>query len=182
MSVRAVGPDWVLAHVEQLAGAYRECFTAPPWSEAEDRVVDFADRLVADVVAGAVEVLVATAGQAVAGFAVVRPTRLPLPAGRAYPRIVAALGDRVAGLGGGVEVDELAVRPSARGSGLGRALLTAVSERASGRCWLITAVHAAEVRAFYRRAGWTEVATSGAGPGHVVVLLGPDHPDLRRAG
>jgi ribosomal protein S18 acetylase RimI-like enzyme len=162
----------VRARQAEFVEVYRECFTVPPWSESEADVDRFAARLVADL--GVTRVLVSTEGGRVAGFALLRPTVLPLPEERAYPRIQQALGDRVGSvLAGGVEVDELAVRPAARGRGVGRALLAAADTLAVGHAWLITAAEAEGARAFYRACGWREVGRSSTCVRDVVVLLGP---------
>lgn len=74
------------------------------------------------------------------GFATAWPTVLPLPGVRAYTRIAEHLGPHRVHerLAGAWEVDELAVSPRARRSGLGRRLLDRVTADA-GRSWPTTA-------------------------------------------
>lgn len=76
-----------------------------------------------------------------------------------------------------MEVDELAVTPDARGTGLGAELLAAVTRAApDGRCWLLTSAGAEATLRFYRRAGWHRVPVPVPGRAGLVVLLGPEHP------
>ncbi|MGW0779667.1 GNAT family N-acetyltransferase [Streptomyces sp. NPDC002913] len=115
----------------------------------------------------------------VAGFATAWITPDVFPAGRSYGHVAQALGPERVGawLCGALEVDELAVAPAARGTGLGAALLAAVAETApGGRCWLLTSVRAEAALRFYRRAGWHRVPAAVPGRAGLVVLLGPGHP------
>lgn len=80
-------------------------------------------------------------------------------------------------------MNELAVAPEARGAGVGRALLSAVTEPAAdGRCWLLTSVRAEGALRLYERAGWRRVAEPVPGRAGLVVLLGPGHPHRAEAG
>lgn len=83
-----------------------------------------------------------------------------LPRDRAYGQVSAQLGrQRVRELLiGALEIDELAVRPHARGNGTGRALLAEITADApDDRAWLLTARVATDTVATYRRLGWHEV-------------------------
>jgi GNAT superfamily N-acetyltransferase len=63
-------------------------------------------------------------------------------------------------------VIDLAVRPSHRGSGLGRLLLDdLLAARPEERATLATAPHEHEVRAMYRRWGWRHVGRTPGGEG-----------------
>ncbi|GAA3486831.1 hypothetical protein GCM10018987_09100 [Streptomyces cremeus] len=122
----------------------------------------------------------ATGGPARPGSPAAGPPPGPFPADRSAGRVAAQLGPRLRPLlVGAFQVDELAVRPCARGTGLGRRLLAAVCDGAArdGRVWLLTARSAPDAVAFYRRLGWHEVLPEpGADPGDVVVFLAPGHP------
>ncbi|GAA3215387.1 hypothetical protein GCM10020256_16950 [Streptomyces thermocoprophilus] len=101
----------------------------------------------------------ALAGSEVIGFATAWTTVAPFPNDRCYPQAAAGLGvDRtVDWLCGAREIDELAVRSSARGTGLAGELLDAVTEDApEGRSWLLTSVASTRAMAFYRGQGWTQ--------------------------
>lgn len=75
---------------------------------------------------------------------------------------------------GTLEVNELGVRSSARGSGLGRRLLSALVTRApGGRAWLLTWDQAHEAVRFYRQIGWHEVEPLRGDETDVVVFLSP---------
>lgn len=152
--MRIVHGRAVLEVVDELAGLYEAVFTAPPWNEGAEDVADFRRRLRADVDRPGFRAVIADGD----GFATAWVTALPLPPIRAYQEIEAHLGaDRVVELlDGACEVDELAVRASARRQGLGRRLLeTAVA--GAERAWLVTSRDAPDAVAFYRRAGWREV-------------------------
>jgi GNAT superfamily N-acetyltransferase len=75
---------------------------------------------------------------------------------------------------GGFEIDELGVRESARGTGLGRRLLAAAVDE-HPRSWLLTWDQAHDTIAFYRRLGWKEPATRGP-ERDIVVFISPTHP------
>lgn len=101
-----------------------------------------------------------------------------LPRDRAYGQVSAQLGrQRVRELLiGALEIDELAVRPHARGNGTGRTLLAEITADAPDeRAWLLTARVATDTVATYRRLGWHEVTLPGTQNG-VVVFLAPNHP------
>jgi GNAT superfamily N-acetyltransferase len=119
------------------------------------------------------------------GFATGWTTPDPFPTNRSYADVAAQLGPRLGPLlVGAFEVDELAVRSSARGSGLGRRLLAALCDGAApdGRGWLITSRSAPDALTFYRRCGWHEVLPeSGSATGDLVVLLAPQHPGAASA-
>ena len=159
----------VLDVVDHLAGVYREVFAGEPWNEGPDDVAAFRRRLTQDV--GEPDFRAVVTGD---GFATAWRTRLPVPDSRAYPRVVAHLGaERVRSLlDGALVVDELAVRPGAQGTGLGRRLLAALI--GTERAWLLTSTRAASAVAFYRRLGWRELEpTSGVGSTLVVFVTPP---------
>ncbi|MFB9523780.1 GNAT family N-acetyltransferase [Streptomyces cremeus] len=173
----------VAERADDLVSVYAEVFTAPPWNEPADAVPAFRERLDADRRRPGFRAAVAPArdgGPGAAGFASGWTTPGPFPADRSAGRVAAQLGPRLRPLlVGAFQVDELAVRPCARGTGLGRRLLAAVCDGAArdGRVWLLTARSAPDAVAFYRRLGWHEVLPEpGADPGDVVVFLAPGHP------
>ncbi|GAB7036760.1 MULTISPECIES: GNAT family N-acetyltransferase [Catenuloplanes] len=155
-----------LAVVDDLIALYADVFTGPPWNEGPEDVADFRRRLHEDAARpGFRAVLTAD------GFATGWPTELPLPDVQAYQEIVDHLGpERVVELLDGVfEVNELAVRASARRRGVGRRLLDEVVGDAP-RAWLVTSRDAPDAVAFYRRAGWREIAPAPAYHGDLIVF------------
>lgn len=113
------------------------------------------------------------------GFATAWLTPAAFPKNRAYGQVAAQLGPgRVKELlVGALEIDELAVRPYARGRGTGRALLTEITADAPDRrAWLLTSRLARDTVATYRRLGWHEVAALPGTETGVIVFLAPDHP------
>lgn len=76
-----------------------------------------------------------------------------------------------------------AVAPEVRGTGLGAALLHAVTESApDGRCWLLTSVRAEAALRLYERSGRRRADAPVPGAAALVVLLGPRHPRRAEAG
>ncbi|MFJ6851619.1 GNAT family N-acetyltransferase [Streptomyces sp. NPDC091271] len=179
MRVRLVEGTSLPAYADEIRRVYAEVFSAPPWDEHPSAGALYAERLAADAVRPGFTAALATDGDAVGGFATAWTTPDAFPSGRSYGHVAEALGPgRVRDwLCGALEVDELAVAPEARGTGLGAALLAAVTEAApDGRCWLLTSVHAGSTLRFYRRAGWHQVPVPVPGRAGLVVLLGPGHP------
>ncbi|MEU6483535.1 GNAT family N-acetyltransferase [Streptomyces sp. NPDC046887] len=169
----------ILTVADQLAEVYAEVFTAPPWQHrdrAETRAA-FRARLETDAYRpGFRAVLALSDGGGVDGFATGWTTLAPFRTDRAYPRVTRRLGaERVAELlVGAFEVDELGVREHARGTGLGRRLLGALTEAVpDGRAWLLAWGGAPDTLAFYRRMGWQEPAPLPGDPTDVVVFLAP---------
>ncbi|MER7679928.1 GNAT family N-acetyltransferase [Streptomyces sp. NPDC096934] len=179
MNIRLLTDDRLLAHTPALRSVYAEAFCAPPWNEDPRRAAAFAERLPLNARRPGFTAALAFAGRDITGFAIAWTTSAPFPTDRRYPLASAGLGaDRTAQwLCGAREVDELAVLPSAHGSGVAAGLLKAVTEDApGGRSWLLTSVRSTRAMAFYRRQGWiqaTHPCPRGAG---VAVLLGPRHP------
>lgn len=157
-----------LGAVDHLAALYGEAFAGDPWNEGPDDVAAFRQRLAVDV--GKPGFRAVVAGD---GFATGWRTTLPLPAGRAYPQVVAHLGEeRVSSLlDGALVVDELAVRPGAQGGGLGRRLLTSLV--GADRAWLLTSTRAPAAAEFYRRVGWREVDPVPGVESALVVFVTP---------
>ncbi|MFB6516143.1 GNAT family N-acetyltransferase [Streptomyces virginiae] len=177
--VRRVSGAELLGFRTAIAQVYADAFGTGPWSQDEAGAVRYLERLAADAVRPGFVAALALDGDAVLGFATGWTTPKTFPTGRCYPQVAAGLGaERTAlWLCGGREVDELAVHSTARGAGLGAALLDAVSADApDGRCWLLTSVRAEGALAFYRHLGWvqaTHPAPEGAG---YAAFLGPHHP------
>lgn len=172
------------ADVLELAGeiteAYVEVFGASPWNrEPGPTRTAFRLRLGTDARRLGFRAVVATSERGIDGFATGWTTGAPFRTDRAYGKVAEQLGpDRLATqIVGGFEVDELAVRERARGTGLGRRLLTELVRGVpDGRAWLLTARDAVDTVAFYHRIGWRVVEpVAGAGNG-IVVFLAPGHP------
>jgi ribosomal protein S18 acetylase RimI-like enzyme len=145
-----------LASRTELAEAYREAFSGPPWDESEDQVLTFTAALPDWAARDGFAAAWVRDERSVTGFAFRVRTPEPLPPGGFYGMLRERFGAEVDSLAGAVEVVELAVRPSARGLGLGRSLLEAVVD--GRRAWLVTRTAAEGTIAFYRRLGWRELA------------------------
>ncbi|GLZ01579.1 GNAT family N-acetyltransferase [Actinoplanes sp. NBRC 103695] len=158
----------VLEVADQLAEVYAEVFGAEPWNEGPDDVAAFRKRLADDVREPDFRAVVAEDG-----FASAWRTTLPLPQTRAYPRVVEHLGpERVSSLlDGALVVDELAVRPGAQGTGLGRRLLKELI--GEDRAWLLTSTRAPAAVAFYHRIGWQEVPPEPGVESTLVLFVSP---------
>lgn len=181
MRIQRYGPD-VLTVADELTEAYAEVFTAPPWEprDPEETRVEFRERLETDVCRpGFRAVLALSEDGGVDGFATGWTTRAPFRTDRAYGKVTRRLGaDRVNELlVGSFEIDELGVRSRARGTGLGRRLLSALGSGApGGRAWLMTWSGAPDAVAFYRRAGWWEPEPVPGEETDTVVFVAPGRP------
>ncbi|MEU6346798.1 GNAT family N-acetyltransferase [Streptomyces sp. NPDC046977] len=183
-NVRVVSADELLGHAPALRTAYREAFSSPPWNEGEEEADGFLDRLARDIARPGFTAALAHDGREVLGFATAWTTPAPFPSGRCYGLVQAALGPgrTDAWLCGAREVDELAVRPTAQGTGVATGLLDAVTSGAPGnRAWLLTSVQATQALRFYRRRGWTQATHPADDSTGITVLLGPRHPDRAAA-
>ena len=176
--MRNFGLD-VLACADELTDAYVEVFTAPPWEhqDAEVTRAAFRERLETDAHRPGFRAVLALAdNDEVEGFVTGWTTQDPFRADRAYGKVTRRLGaDRVNELlVGAFEIDELGVRPRARGTGLGRRLLSALTADApSGRAWLLAWSQAHATLAFYRRIGWQEPEPVPDDETDIVVFLSP---------
>ncbi|MEE1739355.1 GNAT family N-acetyltransferase [Streptomyces sp. BE147] len=171
-------------YAEGVRAVYAEAFSAPPWHEDPEAADGYLERLAQDAARPGFTAAVALDGEAVTGFATAWTTPEVFPRDRSYGQVAEALGpDRATALlCGALEVDELAVSPRAHGTGLGRALLAAVTGPAvDGRCWLLTSARAKAALRLYERAGWHRHATPVPGRAGLVVFLGPRHPGLPAA-
>ena len=148
-----------LACRAELTEAYREAFSGPPWDESDGQALAFTAALPDWAAREGFAAAWAREGATVVGFAFRVRTPQPVPQEGFYALLRGRFGDGVDGLAGAVEVVELAVRPSARGGGLGRALLDAVVD--GQRAWLVTRSTATATLTFYRRLGWQELSGSG---------------------
>ncbi|MEU8892599.1 GNAT family N-acetyltransferase [Streptomyces sp. NPDC048442] len=169
---------------DELAAAYEEVFTAPPWSEEPGASKEFTDRLAVDRLRPGFRAVVAPSPAGVDGFVTGWITQAPFPHGRSYDKVAAQLGPHTRQLVvGAYEINEVAVRPGARRTGLGGRLLAAAVEAAApdGRAWLLTARFATDTVNFYRRRGWHEITPppgADSGAGSIAVFLAPDHPEV----
>jgi GNAT superfamily N-acetyltransferase len=174
--MRHFGSD-ILTIADQITAAYVEVFTAPPWQHRDpaETAAAFRNRLETDAHRPGFHAVVSfsPAGEVV-GFASGWVTQAPFRTDRAYSKVLQRLGaERVDQLlVGAFEVDELAVRGPARGTGLGRTLLTALTTSV-GRAWLLTWNQAHDTLAFYRHVGWQELEPLVGKETDVVVFLSP---------
>ncbi len=177
--IRTFKDAGLLAHTTALRRVYADAFCAPPWNEDEAQAAEFAERLPVDVRRPGFIAALAFAGPEVIGFATAWTTLTPFPTDRCYPQAAAGLGPGHTAdwLCGAREIDELAVRPDAHGTGLAGALLDAVTEDApDGRSWLLTSAQAPRAMAFYRRQGWTQATHPSPDGKGIAVFLSPRHP------
>lgn len=170
----------ILTVADRLTDAYVEVFTAPPWDHRDPSATReaFRQRLESDAHRPGFRAVLSLAGSGeVDGFVTGWITQAPFPADRSYGQVTRRLGaERVDELlVGALEIDELGVRAGARGTGLGRELLSALAAPApGGRAWLLTWDQAHETLAFYRRIGWYEpdpLPGQGQDTGIVVFLF-----------
>ncbi|WP_210586128.1 GNAT family N-acetyltransferase [Streptomyces sp. GESEQ-35] len=167
----------VLTVADDLSAAYTEVFTAPPWEHREPEAtrVEFRERLETDARRpGFRAVLALSDAGEVDGFVSGWITQAPFRTDRAYGKVTRRLGaDRVNQLlVGALEIDELGVRARARGAGLGRRLLSALTATApGGRAWLLTWNQAHDTLAFYRHIGWQEPEPLPGSETDIVVFL-----------
>nr|WP_272954578.1 GNAT family N-acetyltransferase [Kribbella sandramycini] len=164
-----------------MTAAYVEVFTAPPWGHRDpDQLrAAFRQRLEGDVRRPGFQAWVERdAAGRIAGFVTGWTTPAPFRTDRAYGAVLERLGAQQVEehLVGAFEIDELGVLESARGTGLGRRLL-ATAIAGHPRAWLLTADHATDTIAFYRRVGWVEPPVKGEET-EVVVFLAPGSAPL----
>jgi len=177
--VQVLRGDDVLARTEALRSVYVDAFGAPPCNEDEERAAEFAERLHQDARRPGFTAALAVAGRDMLGFASGWTTPSPFPTDRCYPQAAAGLGARRTNdwLCDAFEVNELAVRPGAHGSGLaGRLLSSVTADAPAGRSWLLTSIQAPRAMAFYRRQGWAQASHPSPDGKGIVVFLGPRHP------
>ncbi|MEV7190507.1 GNAT family N-acetyltransferase [Streptomyces sp. NPDC093510] len=182
------GTELLTRYAEGIRSVYAETFAQPPWNEDPAEADQYLKRLADDAVRPGFTAAVALDDGAHApgadrvprliGFTTAWTTGSPLPDTRSYPLVTAALGARAHDwLGDSLQIDELAVRPTAHGLGAGRALLAAVTRDApDGRCWLLTGARATDAVRFYRRVGWHQITHPAPDSRDVTVFLGPEHP------
>ncbi|MFB7778950.1 GNAT family N-acetyltransferase [Streptomyces bauhiniae] len=164
MSIRVCSGAELLDLVEAVRSAYLDAFAAPPWDEGEPEADAFAARLVTNVGRPGFTAALAVEGQRV---------------DRSYAQAAAALGPEHthAWLCGALKIDELALRPSAQGTGLGARLLDAVTQGCpEGRAWLLTLQPSARAMSFYRHLGWYQATHPCADGDGLVVFVGPRYP------
>ncbi|MEU1407517.1 GNAT family N-acetyltransferase [Streptomyces sp. NPDC005728] len=177
--IRVFKGDQLLTHADALRSVYVDAFCAPPWNEDEDKAEEFAGRLPVNIRRPGFTAVTAVQGGEVLGFATAWTTLSPFPGDRCYPQAAAGLGPdhTVDWLVGAREIDELAVRRGARGTGLAARLLEAVTADApEDRSWLLTSVKSGRAMSFYRRQGWTQATHPSPEGKGIVVFLGPRHP------
>ncbi|GAA2530944.1 MULTISPECIES: GNAT family N-acetyltransferase [Streptomyces] len=169
----------LLTHSDALHSLYVSAFCVPPWNEDEARAVEFLGRLASDVRRPGFTAALAFGGEEVLGFATAWTTLAPFPTDRCYPQAAAGLGPErtVDWLCGAREIDELAVRPVAQGTGLAVDLLKAMTDDApGGRSWLLTSVQSTRAMSFYRSQGWTQATHPSPEGNGSAVFLSPHHP------
>ncbi|MFD7969850.1 GNAT family N-acetyltransferase [Streptomyces clavifer] len=185
MRVGHVDGAGVRPYADGIQRVYTDVFSAPPWNEDPGTAALHAGRLASDAArTGFTAALALDDADAVTGFATAWTTPDAFPADRSYGQVAATLGpDRVAAwLCGAVQVDEPAVAPTARGTGLCARLPAAVTDAApDGRRRLLTSVHAKATPGFYAQVGRHRLPDTVPGRAGLAVLLGPRHPARARS-
>jgi GNAT superfamily N-acetyltransferase len=153
------GAAELAAQAEPLEVLYRDCFAAPPWSEPEEQLAGYSQRLAGQLAHPGAGGLLAYAGPTLVGAVYGWPAPAELPTGTAFDDAVAALVTpalRPLLVAPSTVVAELMIATSHRRQGLAGLLLdTYLADRPSA--WLSTHT-AADARRFYRRRGWNEAA------------------------
>jgi len=167
--------------MDGVLDVYAIAFGSPPWNESAERLASYRTRAIEGTTRADFTLAVArNDDERVVGFATAWTTPDPFPTGRLYDTIAATLDPPVLRdrLVGRTEVDELAVHPAAGRSGLGRALLNAVTSRSIG-AWLVTGEFAEAAVSLYRGAGWEAIASVRSSEGLALIVfatpLSPDH-------
>jgi predicted N-acetyltransferase YhbS len=152
-------PDELHARQASLWRLYRECFSAPPWSEPEEQLAGFPDRLREQLAHPGAGGLITYDGDEVVGAVYGWPAPAHQPRDNAFDRAVAdaappgALARMVTPA---LVVAELMVAASHRRRGIAAQLLAAYVATAPA-AWLSTH-RDSSAAAFYRRQGWREDA------------------------
>jgi ribosomal protein S18 acetylase RimI-like enzyme len=172
----------VLGIADELTDAYVEVFTAPPWQhrDLEETRVAFRRRLELDAERDGFAACIERAEDGrIAGFVTGWVTPAPFRTDRSYGQVLERLGAEQVDelLVGAFEIDELGVLGWARGTGLGRRLLSTAGDQQPSGAWLLTWIQAHDTIAFYRRAGWHEPPVKGPET-DIVVFLSPNHPGV----
>jgi GNAT superfamily N-acetyltransferase len=175
--VESYGVD-VLGIADELTAAYVQVFTAPPFEhrDPEETRAAFRLRLEADALRDGFQAWIERSEDGrIAGFVTGWITPAPFRTDRSYGEVLERLGVHQVEslLIDAFEVDELGTLESARGTGLGRRLLEAVTD-AHPRAWLLAWNQNHRTIAFYRHLGWHEPEVRGA-QGSIVVFLSPNH-------
>jgi len=147
----------ILAHLDRLAGIYREAFHTPPYSKQEDEVIDFAQSLPRHVAREAFRMVVALEDQSqtVVGFAYGYSNRPGQPFHDEVTRLVSP-EIRTNWFLNSFQFAEIAVTPGIQGRGIGGRLHDHLL-RGLPYPKAVLATMAAETRAFqmYCKRGWT---------------------------
>jgi GNAT superfamily N-acetyltransferase len=142
---------------DQLERLYRACFSAPPWSEPEDRLAGFQNRLERHLSNDGAGGVVVADGDELVGAVYGWPAGQELASGSPFDdALAAAVTPAVAGrlVAPALVVAELMVDPRHQRRGIGRALLSRYVEDWPA-AWLVTHLHA-PAATLYRQEGWRQ--------------------------
>lgn len=157
--VRSVGAYELARYADQLERLYRLCFSAPPWSEPEERLAAFHDRLLAHLSNGGATGVVVVDHAEVVGVIYGWPAGTELASGSPFDDALAAAVTPATArrlVAPAVVVAELMVDPAHQRRGIGRALLNRFVE--DWPCaWLATHPDA-PAATLYRQEGWRQEA------------------------
>lgn len=145
------------AYADELERLYRECFSAPPWSEPEDRLAGFHGRLERHLSNSGATGVVVTDGDGLVGVIYGWPAGQELASGSPFDDALAAAvtpGAALRLVAPALVVAELMVDPRHQRRGIGRALLNRYVEDWPA-AWLAT--HSdAPAATLYRQEGWRQ--------------------------
>lgn len=157
--VRSADAYELAGYAGQLERLYRQCFSAPPWSEPEDRLAAFRDRLATHLANGGASGVVVADGCELVGAIYGWPAGQELASGSPFDdALAAAVSPAVARrlVAPAVVVAELMVDPRHQRRGIGRALLSRYVEDWPS-AWLATHPDAPAAK-LYRQEGWQQEA------------------------
>jgi GNAT superfamily N-acetyltransferase len=159
IAVRAVDALDLASYAGQVERLYRQCFSAPPWSEPEDGLVEFHGRLERHLSNPGAGGVIVTDGDDLVGVVYGWPAGPELASGSPFDdALAAAVTPEVARrlVAPAVVVAELMVDPGHQRRGIGRALLTRYVEEWPA-AWLATHPDA-PAATMYRQEGWRQEA------------------------
>ena len=157
IAVRSVDAFELAAYGDELMRLYRACFSAPPWSEPEDRLAGFHTRLERHLSNSGASGVVVADGDGLVGVIYGWPAATELASGSPFDDALAAAvtpGAALRLVAPALIVAELMVDPRHQRRGIGRALLSRYVEDWPA-AWLATHPDA-PAATLYRQEGWRQ--------------------------
>jgi GNAT superfamily N-acetyltransferase len=179
IAVRSVDAFALATYSDELERLYRECFSAPPWHEPEDRLAGFRGRLERHLSNSGAGGVVVADGEGLVGAVYGWPAGPELASGSPFDdALAAAVTPAVAArlVAPALVVAELMVDPRHQRRGIGRALLSRYVEGWPA-AWLATHPDA-PAATLYRQEGWRQECEFEV-EGHPMVLFTWQAPTQR---